>query len=151
MKLTVLACVASVTSVFAGQAMSQSAELDDVGKAIMGHEAFIQRCVDEAMERNVATAIEMGEIPTEDGKAELEAALRKLCDAAYEGVNVCMEGGASRAGEKFSQMNALVAKKLRDPLTRADDYRSYLTFKEFYDRETEALQELMAGESSHCE
>ena len=151
MKLTALAFVASTASVLAGQALSQSTELDDVGRAIMGHDAFMQRCVDDALEISVAAVIAAGEIPTDEFKELFASRQREICDTTYDGTNVCMEGGASKAIEHFSKYNAIVAKKLRDPLTRADDYKAYLGIKEFYDRETAALQELMAGESGLCD
>lgn len=150
MKLKTTALVASVASVLAGQAWPQSTDID-VGKAIMGHEAFMHRCVVEGVERNVAIAIGKGEVLTEDDIAEYGVSLRKLCDVAYEGVNVCMEGGAAKADARISQFNALIAKKLSDPLTRASDYRAFLSLKEFHDWELAALQELMAGETNHCE
>lgn len=151
MKHMVLACVASVASVFAGQALSQSAELDDVGKAIMGHEAFMQRCADDGLAVSVAELTEAGEIPSDKFKELYASQQRELCDTAYDGINVCMEGGASKAIEHMSTFNETIAKKMRDPLTRADDYKTYLNIKEFNDREIVALQELMAGESSHCD
>lgn len=150
MKLTVLAFVASGASVIAGQAWPQSTDTD-VGKAIMGHDAFMQRCVDDALAISVAIVTEAGEVATDDFKELFSSRQREICDTTYDGTNVCIEGGAAKAMEYLSTYNETISKKLSDPLTRASEYKTYLHIKDYNDREIAALQKLMAGESSHCE
>ena len=149
MTFKTLAFATSVACVLATQIHSQST--DDVRKAIMGHEAFMQRCVADGWEATVAQMKEEGEIPSDGLKDEFMRVGRELCDMNYDGINVCMAGGASKAIAALSNRNARVSKLLRDPLTRADQYSAYQNIQKIYERELAALEALQAGQSSYCD
>ncbi|MCY3878475.1 MAG: hypothetical protein OXF74_04755 [Rhodobacteraceae bacterium] len=152
MKFKTLASAASVASVFAKHVRSESTELDDVRKAVIEHDAFMQRCVTDRWDETVAELKEAGEDPSEDFHDEFFRVQRNICGKTYDGINVCTTSGALKAISTITRYNSRVTKFLRDPPTRASDYKKvYLGMKELYAREIAALLALEAGQSSNCD
>ncbi len=131
-------------------ASAQADDAADVRKAVMGHEAFLQRCVDEqivaaAAEAGVDAAVieEVGEL----GRQQV----RRLCENYYKQVNVCMPGGTANAIDRMQKIIHELNKKLTDPLTRAQDYDLYGRMKRNSERELVALHDMAEGRTNYCD
>ncbi|MDE0534337.1 MAG: hypothetical protein OXI01_23235 [Albidovulum sp.] len=151
MKFTSLALATSVACAFATLVHAESTELDDVRKAVLGHEAFMQRCVTDRWDDTVLVMQAAGEEISEAFEEEFFKVQRTICDNTYDGINVCTTDGALKAISQITRNTNRIAKFLRDPLTRASDYKVYLSLKELYAREIAELSELQAGQSSFCD
>ncbi len=120
----------------------------------MGHEKFVVRCLNDLVGMYMATLKERtaGMSPTEFARYTLDDIDRKraMRDGYYEGVNVCLEGGATSALDKMQTDIADIEKGLSDPLTRADDYELLVRAKERLTMEVTALEALVADLSTYC-
>ena len=124
---------------------------DDVRAAVMGHEAFMQRCATDYVARTARTP----DADPSDDEARQHAELaerlaRETCDVMYRGTNVCTEAGAVYAMGLWRPILNAIDEKLADPLTPADDYRSFESLKRQYEAEKAALNDLIAGRSDYC-
>lgn len=130
---------------------TQADDTDDVRRAVMGHEAFIQRCI-EGMIGDLADAanFDPATLTDRDMKFVKEQA-RKGCEAHYREVNVCMPGGTAKAINKIDRVMAKLEKILSDPLTRAQEYKSSQVVKIGLERELAALRDLMNGSTDYCD
>ena len=127
---------------------------EDVRRAIAGHEKFVVRCLNDLVGMYMDTLKERtaGMSASEFAQYTLDDIDRKraICDEYYEGVNVCVEGGAKTALESMQKDIADVQDGLSDPLTRADDYELLLRATERLDMEVVALEALIANPSTYC-
>ena len=75
---------------------AQADEADDVRRAVMGHEAFIQRCIQDHIDSlEEETGIDPDTMP--DATMQLaQGNARKVCENFYKQLNVCgWPGGSS--------------------------------------------------------
>ena len=130
---------------------AQADEADDVRKVVMGHEAFIQRCVQDHID---SLAEETGVDPTSLSDRAMELArgnARKVCENFYRQLNVCVAGGAARGILRTREIMAKIEKVLTDPLTRAQDYETYRRLEKTSERELAALHDLNDGRTNYCD
>ena len=138
---------AGIALVLMGASASAN-EADDVRKAVMGHEAFLQRCMQETVQAGAENA---GATVTDELTKQAERHVRKLCENYYKDINVCMPDGTTKAAEWLGKVIAGLDKILLDPLTRASDYDLYQSMKEGAERELMALQDMTEGRTNYCD
>ena len=130
---------------------AQADDADDVRRAVMGHEAFIQRCIQDHID---SLEEETGVDPATFSDSDMERArngARQVCENFYRQMNVCVTGEAARGILRTRKILAEVEKKLTDPLTRAQDYETYRRLKNTSERELVALDDLLKGRTDYCD
>ena len=132
-------------------ASAQADDTDDVRRAVMGHEAFIQRCV-QGLVGDLADRANFDPASLSDKEMKfVELQARKGCDAYYQEINICMPGGATKAINKIDRIMTKLEKILSDPLTRAQEYSNSQTIKVTLGRELAALNDLLEGNADYCD
>ena len=136
-------------------ALAYADEFESVQKAVMGHEAFIVRCVDDKMasvdpEMFARDLANKSESEKEDYMVEVRGIFRQVCDEMYDGFNVCMTDGATSAIAEHQSFIAIIDDDLLNPTTRAENYKALLTIKSDYEREITALDDLRSGKTEYC-
>ena len=144
-----LTCLGGMV-LFIVSAGAHADEADEVRRAVMGHEAFVERCIEE---RVIVTAglldVDLESMSDSDMNMARKSG-RRICEAYYEGINVCMPDGPAKAKAVVANVIEAVSGLLNDPLTRADDYESYSRLKDTAVSESLALDDLIAGRTSYC-
>ena len=126
-------------------ASANADEADEVRKAIMGHEAFMQRCGEDVQQIVIEESEEF------DANKSYEPFGRMLCEPYYEKSNVCVEGGTVKVVEKLKRMMARANEKLTDPLTPADEYTAVIVATRTIENELAALDDLVSGRTNYCD
>ncbi len=126
--------------------------VEDVRRAVMGHEAFIQRCVEDLF-RVALDQLGEGEaaisVMMED--EEMLEMGRVSCDAYYKDINVCVEGGAASAINKLESHAQELDEQLADPSTRLKEYRNTESTRKSIEFELIALRALREGQADYCD
>ena len=120
---------------------------ESVRRAVMGHEAFIVRCVDDTIDATLKRAYRNSQ---DRQRKRIRDQVRDFCETYYTGVNVCVPGGADEAIAKLEQTKKEIEAMLADPLTRADRYDAISSLGNGLDRELTALRDLAEGRSGYC-
>ena len=140
---------------------------EEIRQLILGHEAFIRQCIRRIRDQNMSPEVKAF-LDNYDfkkhGSRSLEAAFdyldaaeakaRKVCERMYEGVNVCEREagrGALLAIERLTADLAEANGRLRDPLTRADEFEVTASAIESLNAELTALRTLAADRSDPCD
>lgn len=150
---TTIRCALAAAAWILLVSLTAPARADDAGaksirQAVMGHEAFILRCVEDQIDASsLRRAYERSQGWERD---RIVAAARDLCESYYRGVNVCAAGGTDEAVKRLGQTKGEIEAALSDPLTRADNYEAILKLDKDVDRELTALRDLAEGRTDYC-
>ena len=121
----------------------------------MGHEAFMERCAEDAMARGedalFADTADMSEFEAERYVERARDVVRRTCDMLYRDVNVCTDTGPVYVMGLWRPILAAAEEQLADPLTRADEYRALEAAKLHIEAEKAALDDLIAGRTDYCD
>ena len=129
---------------------AQADEAEDVRRAVMGHEAFIQRCVQDHIDGlEEETGVDSATL-SDRAMEVARGSARNVCEGFYKELNVCVQGGAARGILRTREIVAKIEKVLTDPLTRAQDYETYHRLKKTSERELAALHDLKDGRTDYC-
>ncbi|MDE0712508.1 MAG: hypothetical protein OXH60_10295 [Rhodospirillales bacterium] len=144
--------VAGAIAVLLGLVTSaQADDADDVRRAVMGHEAFIQRCVQDHIDGlEEETGVDSATL-SDRAMEVARGSARNVCEGFYKELNVCVAGGAARGILRTREIAAKIEKVLTDPLTRAQDYETYHRLKKTSERELAALHDLKDGRTDYCD
>jgi hypothetical protein len=113
------------------------ASADEVLKAVLGHEAFFQRCVDDQIAIIADNAgVPISRIPA-DLMNDVVTKGKERCDIYYRGINVCMEESLAYAIRTMEKM--------------IDDTNTSSTLKGDFIRELAALNDLAEGRVDYCD
>ena len=112
----------------------------------------MQRCARDYVARTARTSdADMADDEARQQAELAERLARETCDVMYRGTNVCTEAGAVYAMGLWRPILNAIDEKLADPLTPADDYRSFESLKRQYEAEKAALRDLIAGRTGYCD
>ena len=130
---------------------AQADDTDDVRRAVMGHEAFIQRCMQDTVDALArGRSINPATMPKNVRKQMLEGT-RTVCESFYQQVNVCMPGGVVDGIVRVETVMVELDKVLTDPLTRAQTYDKFHLLKKAGERELVALHDMKEGRTDYCD